>query len=106
MLWQNAVEIVIACIACGFAGTHSLWAALVISPFMVVLAGLGHFYDVMDVTGWSMAIAPSACAFLGAGLGIWWRRTHPPEPDFVAPPPPPGWTPKARRRPRADKHYL
>jgi hypothetical protein len=107
MLWQNGVMIAGACIVCGFMGTQSIWTALVVGPFMILISAVGGFYDVMDLTGWTMLVAPSAAALLGAGAGIWWRRTHPPEPDFVPPPPPPGkWAEyDKRQQERRDQSF-
>ncbi|MBI4921550.1 MAG: hypothetical protein HY834_07350 [Devosia nanyangense] len=97
MLWQNALFIGFACIVCGYMGTLGFWSALVVSPFTIVLARFGGFYAEMDLTGWSMLIAPTASAFLAAALATAWRKRHPPEPDFVAPPPP------GRRRTRTSR---
>lgn len=98
MLWQNALTIGIWCAFCGFVGTHSLFMAVVVGPFTLFLALLGHFFDVMDLTGWVMLFAPTSLGLLGGAVGVWWRRTHKPEPEFVPPPPPPGWEEKRQRR--------
>lgn len=93
--------IVFACLVCGFMGTLGYLSALIVGPFMVFFCALGGFFDVMDVTGWTMLIGPPVSAFVGATGAKLWRRSHPPEPDFVAPPPPPGW--RARRKQRSSK---
>jgi hypothetical protein len=100
MLWQNAFMIVGACLACGFMGTQGFLTAAVVAPFMIAITAVGGFYDVMDITGWSMLTAPSACAFLGAMVATAWRKAHPPEPDFVPPPPPADWADRRRARKR------
>ena len=87
MLFMNAYVIFFVCLFSAYLATLGFRVAVVVIALDLIYTAIGGFYDVMDLTGWTMLLLPAACALIAATLATWWRKTHPPEPDFVPPPP-------------------
>ena len=86
MLFINAYTIFFVTLFSTYLATLGFRAAVVVIGLDVIYTWLGGFYDEMDLTGWAMLCIPTVSALIAASLSTWWRKTHPPKPDFIAPP--------------------